>query len=728
MPRDLRPRYADLAEGKMEPLSENNADYLKSNITDYLFDTFGLQLDEDLRAPKRSGVIPRMFVLGKNAGGKDFLLDANELPFKPNSGEFLEQIRLGNVFVYPAGKSKPVQLQIDPPPAPGRSFTLACSEPFEPEQVPPPPVKPLTGLQKFLRVLSLGLAYRREAREWEKAQTDHADLQEKLRDQEAVSDAELEGETAAFKDEQKHRVEAKDLETARANKEAPRLGTENFISVFKPVPEKREDMLKFPQGHPLGQKYAFYKETDFRDLTIFTDDEAAQREKLKKQDDEIEKHTDAAVEELKADKTRKVPLPEIRPGGNHPDFLAGGKDYQFESFPGAKLLIEGKPLTDAQFSAVALAACFQPKNMLANSISSKDTYDPTLVPSLMNCGLTEDEAKAVVGGHERNMGATDLFLVPPRDSEGVRIRDYVNVGRREAADAFRQYQKGNREPLASLLAQGVNSFAGEFSTITGKRFPTQQRGVAIMGRELIGLLQQDPALAELAKEQGMDPKRLDTLKGMANIEKLEAQGRQAEYELAKARYDRRELDVKEKTDLSKQILMSHLAISRLNRHRSGIEKDQNSRYNQLMNSIQWVSPPVNKKTGRPLPMNELPMPPAGQVYNTSMMQAAGGFHFVFDPLPQVAEDLNSPKGIHDLEAIAEEIVRQEKLTEKTNDELFQSLNGRTLNLDASALKATKALLQQRDGKKMEPVMPEKAQEKGMGEQPQPDELPILGGQ
>ncbi len=249
-----------------------------------------------------------------------------------------------------------------------------------------------------------------------------------------------------------------------------------------------------------------------------------------------------------------------------------------------------------------------------------------------------------------------------------------------------------------------------------------------MDRGRIGLLQQDPALAELAKKQGLDTKRLDNLKGMANIEKLEAQGRQAEYELAKARYDRRELDVKEKTDLSKQILMSHLAISRLNRHRSGIEKDQNSRYNQLMNSIQWVSPPVNKKTGRPLPMNELPMPPAGQVYNTSMMQAAGGFHFVFDPLPQVAEDLNSPKGIHDLEAIAEEIVRQEKLTEKTNDELFQSLNEGKLNLDASALKATKALLQQRDGKKMEPVMPEKAQEKGMDKQPQPDELPILGGQ
>ncbi len=284
------------------------------------------------------------------------------------------------------------------------------------------------------------------------------------------------------------------------------------------------------------------------------------------------------------------------------------------------------------------------------------------------------------------------------------------------------------ENTAVPAARLAPSFAGDFSTITGKRFPTQQRGVAIMGRELIGLLQQDPALAELAKKQGMDPKRLDNLKGMVNIEKLESQGLQAEYELAKARYDRRNLDAKEKADLSKQILMSHLAISRLNRHRSGIEKDQNSKYNQLMNGIQWVSPPVNKKTGRPLPMNELPMPPAGQVYNTSMMQAAGGFHVVFDPLPQVAEDLNSPKGIHDLEAIAEEIVRQEKLTEKTNDELFQSLNEGKLNLDASALKATKALLQQRDEKKMEPVMPEKAQEKGMGEQPQPDEGPGLGGQ
>ena len=689
-PKPVQPRYESMQQAGFQPFPDKESRYVNNTLETYLNDNFGLMLGENKKVPKRGLMIPRMFVMGKNAKGKDFPLDVNDLPYKPGSQEFQEQIRLGNVFVYPAGKEKPVQLQLHPPEGAGLAPTYDSSDPLEPEQMPAPPVKPLTRAQKILRFITFGFAYRSEQKAWEQAQQDHSDVVKKLRDNQSVSKHELDAEIQAQKEEKVRRELQRDLKDAQTDKDDIALGKKNFVSVFQPVPEKQAQLLRRSKGNVLGQKYGFYDEKDFRDLTIFSDDEKGVRDKLKQKDDELEKQNlDLAAE-------KNVP-PEKRKG-MHPNEQSEGKDYQFESFDPKKVNLNGKPLTDAQFSSVALAACFQTKLTLENNKLNPASYDPTAVDALKNCGVPENEAQEIVSNAGRSMGTLDLFINPPRDNSGFRFKKYVNEGRKDASEAFRQYQAGNPQPLAKLIADGVNKFSQEFCQCTTDRLPTQQRGTAVMAEELLGLMEQAPELKELAKQEGMDPNRLTNLQGIVKILNLEKQARNAEYEIAKARAEGAPLDKNQKAAYSKQIIMSQIAGGKLVEHNKKLAADKNSKSNRLKDSIQW-SPEPRGEDGQPLPAEQWPTPEPGHMYYRSMLPVAGGLRYVYDPLPPYADEINNPEGMKSLEKMAEQIVKQEKLDEMSPEELYQKLNKRKLDLGGSIMKARENLKQANPGLK-----------------------------
>ena len=168
MPSQIRPRYQSLQESGMEPLTENHISRLQYKLKSYLYNAFGVRLEENNRAPNSNGYIPRILVMGRNSEGRDFPQSVNDTPYTPGSREFLEQVQLGNVFVYPAGKANPVQLQIE---TAEKDASFRESVEVTPELMPEPynSPRPLTGWRWLLNLV-FRRPFRGRKRAWERAQ------------------------------------------------------------------------------------------------------------------------------------------------------------------------------------------------------------------------------------------------------------------------------------------------------------------------------------------------------------------------------------------------------------------------------------------------------------------------------------------------------------------------------------------------------------------------------
>lgn len=694
----IKQRYQNLDDAEKKELLGFEVAHLDTQVRGVLDGQLGLQLEADKKVPVSNNYPPRIFIMGTDEKGHDFPRDINGTGIVPGSPEFFEQVQLGNVFVYPAGEANPVQLQIT---RQKRGLELSFSDPVPPEQIPAPPVRPMTRWQSFWNKISGGFFYKRKAAAIKQAGTDHANVKQKLRENAEARAAVLERERqelAARRERERKANFMKELASEESEIKKEAIGMENFVNVFKPVPKKQLTQYKFDKDHALSLKYGLYKEQDFRDLTILTDDVERTKQELKEKDAELSAAIQKEIEEKKKRDGEKNARQNQNDGPNaagnkqpekkpdettHPDQLAKGKPYKFMTFRKNDVKPGGVPLTDAQFSAVALSACWQTKNLVSSSMADVANYDPTLKDALRKCGYLEEDLDALRTYYERSMGTTDCFLTIPRDSEGIRFGRLVDKGRVEAAEAFEKYRQGDKEPLARLLAHGVNVFAGEFSQHESDRLGVQTKGCILAGEELLKLMEQDPELEAKAREQGMKEERLVTLKGMIKFKELENDSTLAVYKLAKARVDGVELSKEEKGALARQIVLSKLANMQLRKHNHDIEADQNSAVNKLNSADVFVEDPM--KNGMPLPKSEwgeVP-PPAGKIYVGSTSAAQMGVRLLYDPLPKIAAQLNEPKQCQKLEQLADQIVRQEGLDALSNDELYKLLNYRESRLKLS---------------------------------------------
>ena len=680
MPNPVQPRYANLAELQAEPLAANNSGFLKNQLNKYLFDHFGIDLDKNGKAPVRDLIVPRMMVMGKNDKGNDWPLNINDTNYKPGTPEFFEQVRLGNVFVYPAGESKPVQLQLEQDENfPGR-YILGHSDPVEPENIPEPPVKPLKWWQKALRVVSFGFAYRKKARAYNQAMEDHRNVKTKLRDNAEGRKSVLEKERRDFEVEKRHREVGKDLATAKKHVDLPQTGKDNFVSLFKPVPDKKSELLKLSESQGLGMNYAPYTEEHFRDMTILTDDEAGVRKKLTDRDKQLEQDYQKKIRQKGLPKEQEEELLKKQ----SPDVIANGKPYKFAPFNQKNIKLGGTSLTDAQFAAVALSACYTLKNMTENS-KLQPGYDPKRSKVIENLGYPKAEADYLAVCLDRTMGTADLFIEKPRDNGGSLYEKYCNPAREDAAEAFRQYQQGKPDQLAELLANGVNTFAEELKVLRGSEYGDQQRGAVLMGEELLNLLEQEPKLKELALKKGMDPEKQKLLEGSVKIFKMEQAGKQAEHALLQARYDGTELSKEQKAEYAKKLVMAKLATGMLRLHGAHLAADRNTEANKFANSGNAIMPPVEKQpngTERMVPGPDRPLPPPGKYYVDASDKIQGALEMRYNPLPKFPKQITEPKGMADFEKLAEKIVADQKLADLSGAELYKKLNhtNGTLNL------------------------------------------------
>ena len=72
----------------------------------------GILYNGEGELPETAG-IPRVFILKADAQGNEKPVSVREAGIRPGSLEFWKQAELGNVFMYPAGKKDPVQLQME---------------------------------------------------------------------------------------------------------------------------------------------------------------------------------------------------------------------------------------------------------------------------------------------------------------------------------------------------------------------------------------------------------------------------------------------------------------------------------------------------------------------------------------------------------------------------------------------------------------------------------------
>ena len=170
-----------------------------------------------------------------------------------------------------------------------------------------------------------------------------------------------------------------------------------------------------------------------------------------------------------------------------------------------------------------------------------------------------------MGGQSRNWFTADLFVVPPRDNEGIYFEKTTNLGREDAVKAFQDYQSGDKTALAGIIAQGINKAATDLVLEQNNTFSEQTKGVLASTSLLVDIMKKDPDLEDLALKQGMEKDHLQAAKGMAELHQIQKERDEAEYKMAKAIQDgtAQNMTAEEKSKLLKPIIKGRLTQEQL---------------------------------------------------------------------------------------------------------------------------------------------------------------------
>lgn len=632
------------------PIDSNQRARMKKRALDMLWDEFRIDVGEDGRIPKGEGGTPRVLIFGRNSEGIEGLYDPNELGIRANSDDFVRECEKGNVLVYPTGKEKPVQLGVrdlaQEKNATNVSFTV--SEELEPEALPRPPVKKMGFWRGLARVVTLGIAYRGRAREIAQANRAHEARQGKLREYKerraAVAQRELDDlktveANRARRFEKAAQVAAAESAEKEVNKKT--VGKRNFVSIFRPDPEFIPELEKITGEDGRDKREGIYTKDHFKDLTVYTKD----------------------AEKRKAEQERRM-------AAMDPEERKNFKPTQYVNFDiqSVELGPNSSPLTNEEFASVAMFTCWRPDIALREYQQGTD-YDPTLRGALLQLGYPEDKLDLLMTVNCRSMATTDHFMAEGRDNEGGKFKNYLEPARAEAVRAFQAYSEGNKEQLAGLIANGINRAAESFQDVKEERLGPNSFGTILACKPLFSLMEKDPELKSLALKQGMEPERLAVMKGMIKVNELEDDDRKSERDLINAVVKDQELSRQQKHDCAKKIIMSRLAMQQFKHHHLHVVENPKGEAELRKNALKMDMSSVQYQG----PIEQLPPPKPGHIHFIGMQTMIAGLHTVYAPLPKIAQDLSRPEDVRKLDQLAEKIVEQEKLADKSTKELYEGL-------------------------------------------------------
>lgn len=664
-------RQEALQSVNLEPvvrMSETQVTRLAKLCNGMLWDQFKIDIDPaDNRVPVDENGNSRIQIFGRNKEGREGLYTPEELGITTNSNEFIREAEKGNVFVYPAGKSNPVQLQAftnDPEDITKTSF--AVSPEVEPNQLPLPEPKKMGFWRGAARVVTFGLAFRSRARRIRYQNQDYPKMREKLQKAKEQrgknSQRELDNVQNLENRRKERAVQAereKTFQKCVAETNAKKIGENNVVSMFGPQPKLQNEHIRVVENGKLKNR-GIYTVDQFKDLTVFTKD-AKQRQTAQ----EKEKNKLSASEKEKF------------------------KGYKFVEFD--KDAIELGPnkakLTDEEFASVALLTCWRP-DITKREYEKSNDYDPTSEESLRMLGVPEEDVIPLLSYSCRAMGTADHYMVEGREHEGEKFEYFSDVGRQETVKAFQAYQQGDKTELAKLIANGVNQAPKCLKTSQAKyRVDYEINCSAFALKNLHSLMEKDPELQQLALKNGMKPENLEASKGMIKLSEMDDEDRLSMKKLAEsAARNPQGLSKQEKKDYAAKIVANKLAVLELKQNISKIANEP--KVKELTDKFKYVPSPErdgfnNGKKTEKKPMDEWKVLPKGQIWHGAQGPVSFGITSMYGSIPRSVLDLSKQQSYDNIMKMAEKIVENEKLADKSPEELFKDL-GPTGNFSISS--------------------------------------------
>lgn len=631
---EMRPRLTEI------PQNEPNAKEMSDSALGYLnkrtdmFAMLGLAIGQNGEVEDKKAA-SKFFLLRQDDDGTFRRMSLEEAGITPKSREFWQEAQRGNLFVFAAGSPNPSQVQLDFDGRDKRPLP-AFSKPVDPAAVTAGGrVEKPNFFKRLLNRINKNW-FKAECEPWNKQEASAAKLREDLSKETAERQKNAEQEIREVENiEAAQAAAAKRAKCEEMVKEAQkrlertRIGTRNSEAVFEPTPKIYEteetlkrfpgrttkesyyyDILKLDGEHP---KYGYMRADHFENLTQFDAD--------------------------------KLDLDSIKLGQS------------------------GRTVSKSEFCSLALFACMDneiEKNIEKNRNNKLEDYDPTVRSVLLNeVGMSEQQVDEILSYNGYGMYTSDTFMTLLRDMSGSYIKEGINVARQNTVDALNAYKNGNLEPLAKLIAVGVNKEAGDIARET-ENFGEEFAGMCNSSRNMINVLKADPKLKEAALKAGMDEKNFRVVDGVGKLCKLDEKACEANLKLAKAERDGVTLSAEEKMDCIKSIVTSQLAFQIMT------TENKNARVPQADELFEKLAgPPMRPGATREEVIAERPK---GKLYFSTCVSLTGlWMPAALRRKPVSIMSLNSATGMENLEKTAAEIIKQDKLAELSPGELVEKL-------------------------------------------------------
>ena len=527
MALDLTQLKRDYQAPKTEIDSEMRRQFGKmKNQIGNVFANLGIYTDEKGFEKTKTGK-PRFFEIGPDGTIKNALEGITDV----KSDAFLEKIAKGNVFTFPAGQEKPVQITAnsygyiefskpldrvviaEEPKVPiAPKAPVAPTVPVEPT-VPHKP-KALSGWKRFINAITFGAGYKKDVTEYN-AKTEQYEQELKQYDKKSKQyKQELEQYDKKSKqyEQEMKQYDKKSKQYEQDQKEYPKKWAEY---------ERQASTQAFTQ---LGlDRIKNGREPD--DMKAELADEGRKEQALfdAAMDKNYVSELDAKLESM-SNFYRPHPVQNKELTG-----LESGQCYTQEQFDKLRpinisgIKIGGKQLTDDQFAALAMCAAMMPD--IGGKENAKDyagdnpfTYEEQSIinNTFYTCDLGKDR-----------LGDPKDKQFRPREKAGTYFGPIIHMGRKYAELALREYtEKGTPLLLSKLIAYGA-----KFQMLNQVHKPldrTDQLMNEVMIGRIADVAMADRKLTAAVEKEGVTSQMLWGLKGTQKLADVYRENERAE--------------------------------------------------------------------------------------------------------------------------------------------------------------------------------------------------------
>ena len=622
---DIQKRVNDIKDlpGDQRWINKYDLDYMNHIFGNALEDDLGIVVELDGTVRNYTPEVPRIFIMKKDADGTDTMMDLKTAGIERGSIDFWKQVQLGNVFAYPAGDTLPVQLKVDT--KKGSDPKLSFSKPVTPDTLPPAPQPKKPGF--FTRIGAFFSSRLQE--QCQKYDNWMADRRINFNNLSLQSSKRKNSEKLATETSEMKRILGlkKEKRLNKANKavrddilekekrgQSKEEGLNNAISMYQPVPETRPNLL-----------------TDSTNIKFYT----------KEQFDTLEKYTDLDL---------------------------------------SKINIGGKGLDNKEFAALAMTASMKTEYTLKNPLLRKQGGSSKSVILQNELGMSKADADYVTGCSFDGVLSRDLMdMGNERMTNGEAIETMAVPGRRDVKDALvkiRPDDPESKRDLAKIIAFGIKRAAHSLSTQEGK-LQDRVHNYFHMNGKMADLLDRDPDLMRLAKEEGMSMQAYKAVKGMAELDRLDTKRKAAQKTLYTAAVGDRPLDDNVKKAAIKDILKANLAESTIIAEVGKADPDPRALEAYMKLQAKEYNPPAAKdyktaeqhhaamqeylKIEKQGKLKGEPYAPGGKVWHGTPSTIMINLKELYSQPPKTAVGLSSETGREQLDKMVEKIIEKDGL-------------------------------------------------------------------